>query len=758
MNINFRGNADAAKQKLPIAKTIAQNFADRTLKRGFRQDALHIELSDEVLLDVVYCFGITTVTLTGVYSEPDSKQKKKIVEHKKIWNQVMEGVLCSSGNLGAFTVFDGAIIPFYKGEYIQYSYGTILDTASTFFDETYHEGEFPRNFQLKYFYSIHSKSLAKLYTVPHGGEIGERNSIWAENFDIVLEHSDSYSAFNAGPSAQIKGGILRFAKGGDFQDSSVPEIIQSTPADAAINYPSFSPSGWCDTYFWINAAFGVSHEPVVYYRDARYFAGDEIYAFLSGTNTIGALYETYNGKNYYEVFYNIDIVIKVLYGELVYTHTTTLISHFFRRNDALCILDNGDNFTIGDQWYPACVATTLYCAKRNTVFVTTILPAGSLVWYSIILTANTHSISFPEKTPFHHAGNIFHVKDGALYKGTTTEEIFISNILGWNYSCTRFLYKNTTLNYTDTDPGMVVQHPADNEDGTVSVYELRIEDEVVVLDSIFTFSGISNDTYFYHSKEWETIVVKGATTGDGIYRYNNSTHSYDQLQDGFTDQEPVYISYDGTVVATKTMIYGGALTIPAVECVGVFWDHLHFVDKLSTGEFAIKDFTGKVLKLTPPGLYNFYELSDDSSLAVISKCVHTSDENKTASWILLVNFADGPLEFEECDRVGLREITFTPTPAGSRYWNDLNNWSYIEPSWGIKVASPTGNDILKLQHKAVITPYSERMETRLTEAGILQKQLIKTFYHKVFGIFERITDVRGKVSEDLLTTEITYEV
>lgn len=758
MNIIFRGNADVAKTKLSIAKALAQNFTNRTLKRGLRQDALHIELSGDVLLDVAYCFGITTLTLTGAYPEPESKKKKKITERKRVWNQVMNNVLCSGGNLGAFTVFDGAIIPFYKGEYIQYSYGTILDTASTFFDEIYHEGEFPRNFQLKYFYSIHSKSLSKLYTVPHSGEIGKRNSVWAENFDIVLEHSDSYSAFNAGPSAQIKGGVLRFVKGGDFQDSSVAEIVQSTPADAAINYPSFSPSGWCDTYFWINAAFGVSHEPIVYYRDTRYFAGDEIYAFLSGTNTIGALCETYNGRNYYEVFYNIDIVIKVLYGDLVYTHTTTLISHFFRRNDALCILDNGDNFSIGDQWYPACVATTLYCAKRNTVFVTTILPAGELVWYSIILTANTHSLSFPTKTPFHHDGNIFHIKDNVLYKGTTTEEIFISHILGWNHSCNRFLYKDTTLGYTDTDPGMVVQHPADNETGTISVYEIRVEAGVVVLESIFTFSGFDFDTYFYHSKEWETIVVKGATTGDGIYRYNSVTHSYDQLQAGFTDQEPVYISHDGAVIATKTMIYAGALTIPCVECVGVFWDHLHFVDKLSNNSFVIKDFTGVAIKSTPPGLYNFYELSDDSSLAVLSKCVRPSDTDKVASWILLVNFADGPLEFEECDRVGLREITFSPTPVGPRYWIDLNGWLYIEPSWGIRVASPDGNDIPKLSHKAIITPYSKRIETRLTEAGIEQTQLIKTFYHKVFGIFERITDVRGKVSEDVLTTEITYEV
>jgi hypothetical protein len=116
------------------------------------------------------------------------------------------------------------------------------------------------------------------------------------------------------------------------------------------------------------------------------------------------------------------------------------------------------------------------------------------------------------------------------------------------------------------------------------------------------------------------------------------------------------------------------------------------------------------------------------------------------------------LEFEECDRVGLREITFSPTPSGPRYWVDLNGWLYIEPSWGIRVASPDGNDITKLSHKAIITPYSKRIETRLTETGIEQTQLIKTFYHNVFGIFERITDVRGKVSEDLLTTEITYEV
>lgn len=139
----------------------------------------------------------------------------------------------------------------------------------------------------------------------------------------------------------------------------------------------------------------------------------------------------------------------------------------------------------------------------------------------------------------------------------------------------------------------------------------------------------------------------------GIYKLSGSSatllHAYAE-----NEIEPVYVSDDGSVVVTKKKIYFGERIILCNECCGIFIDHTHFLDKSGPEEFVIKKILpdSEIVVDTLSGYgHNFYELSEDSSVCVISR-FHTSLLNPgSVYYAVVVDFADPVYKFEFSDQV-----------------------------------------------------------------------------------------------------------
>lgn len=190
-------------------------------------------------------------------------------------------------------------------------------------------------------------------------------------------------------------------------------------------------------------------------------------------------------------------------------------------------------------------------------------------------------------------------------------------------------------------------------------------------------------TIFYPCNTVMSIKGTVDPAVDGVYRITpgssvSQVHCYTA-----TEMEPVYVSADGSVIATKSKIYGLGEVIDCTECCGVFLDHTHYVDMVQPDLFVIKEVTtGAVVDATVAGLYNFYELSEDSSACVISKCYKNPEDNTNARPAMVVDFADPVYRFELSDTVVLQYFPLalyqsnientvygypTGTPFGARY-------------------------------------------------------------------------------------------
>jgi hypothetical protein len=272
--------------------------------------------------------------------------------------------------------------------------------------------------------------------------------------------------------------------------------------------------------------------------------------------------------------------------------------------------------------------------------------------------------------------------------------------------------------------------------------------------------------------------------------------------------EPVFVSADGSVIATKTKIYLPGQTIECTECCGVFLDYTHYVDRISYDQFVIKEMlTGTIVDATIKGLYNFYEFSEDTSVCVLSKYYKYNTDDLTCGPAIVVDFADPVYKFEPSDVVliqHLDEIVFQSStenavygyagsiPYGARYrgvcsclcyasdfsYTERRHYIYCTPPGGITVHLPGGsvqcvlcnqckaggyNNPIRMTdeqirlNKTVIPQYTDASARRDNEDydGV---RLNKYIYHHVAKILRRrepgLTPLDVQVVSDVTTKRV----
>lgn len=310
----------------------------------------------------------------------------------------------------------------------------------------------------------------------------------------------------------------------------------------------------------------------------------------------------------------------------------------------------------------------------------------------------------------------------------------------------------------------------------------------------------------YHSRNMKIVAVMGSLDTDGIW-VRDSIGVYSRLDDPDTSlpfeiigREPVYISDDERCIATKTSIWvDGVLVCRPTHCCGVFFNRTHYVDKISDNQFAIRilDEAGGIVDTTPAGQYNFWEMSDDSSMSMFSR-FYIDDDNEAANdspepagVVLIVDFADESYKFEHTDRsVQYRFVAGELSEYGKFYsYYTADNldgipygrrtaeyyvigtesfYTYCEPTWGV-----CGNDFIEYgshrelhmfpawngsdyvvgplagEHTRIRALYATvsvcypDADSRRQSGSFDGKRIIKHVYHHKIGILERTKDGIG---------------
>lgn len=273
--------------------------------------------------------------------------------------------------------------------------------------------------------------------------------------------------------------------------------------------------------------------------------GDSIAAYFNGSCFRNETLDK-EGWPYYETTYDVDIEIRALINSELVSFSKNILDHTFTETDGVW----GDYHTFSP-------GMDIHCAPRNTVFIISPIRVGvfdGMGDFQLMVSGMFSGFvpyGYFRGNPVHVSCNVLMINGGVLCYGTLSVDLFVSKIRVWNYDCFLFLYEDTTSTYA-VDGGNS-PYKALSSPGSYTIYKLTPSASDISISSVLTFSGFGNPAYIWYSKNWETIVVKGSTAEDGIYRYSSS--GYTQIQSGFTDIEPVYISPDGNVVATTTKIY-----------------------------------------------------------------------------------------------------------------------------------------------------------------------------------------------------------
>ena len=257
---------------------------------------------------------------------------------------------------------------------------------------------------------------------------------------------------------------------------------------------------------------------------------------------------------------------------------------------------------------------------------------------------------------------------------------------------------------------------------------------------------------FWFSENYETIMLKGTASNDGVWvRSGNSYSALVSDVSGYV--EPVYISRDGTCVALKDKIYiNGTLVQEPEECVGVFHTHTHYVDKISASQFAIKDMSGNVILTTLAGLYNYYELTDDSSYALLSKIWWNESDNVDTDVALVVSFCDGPLKFETCDTPLLRQKNPEALPISPRY-NITSGYAW--PNTWCRAFMP-GKETATVYYKQNARTLVSCREDGFAERAhnYSESERVSAFlWHPDLGLLKRLQNTTSIIPYDVLHWE-----
>lgn len=728
MRLYFSGDEDVCKHHLPVVQARANEFAALTKKRGLQQNTTYINFDDTGAQAVVsYCFGQLNVGISAPYRGGESA--KEVIERSRLyeWNFVFALGEVNGYGLGAFLSKEYIVVPVFKSG----ATVTLVELKSSDVS-MYYDENFPlagSRYNNIFGFGVTSKSLFTVLTRYNFTDV--YSVLAAESGDILYSTIWTSSGYVPRMLPE-KSGTVYFITGGDFTDDLVPEVVLPYTKSTQITRNARtqdSANGY--SYFYIGSFFGTPPVFSSFYQIPFYGRGEEIYAELEGTQSLDGTYEVYDPTRLTvnKVRYNTDILITYKYNDAIISHREVLLDHAFSHyvDSNLSFFDETTNPRLA---FPTCVNMVPYAAPRNVVLMCTVVDNGTdavLVFFSPSLMLNTGLALYQL------SNNVF-VRNGASVVSNTVDvPMIISNILRWSYDCKRFIYKEVTFSIPDYLTRMGDITPT----GKLLIYEIT---SVASMSVVFEITSYSASTIIWHSKNFDSLVIKGTPTQDGVYKREGS--GYTKLFD-FTDEEPVFLSDDGSIIAVKTKIHMDGVTYPCTECVGVFFDKAGYVDKLATDVFQIKTFAGTVVEETPAGVYNFFELSEDSSFCVLSKYYQGTDPGGNGN-ALVVDFADGPLHFEETNLKLSQSVT--TVRQGRRYLGD----AYIKPPWALYFSAD--ETLIALRTKVLCVPYSDSFSFR---SNILNNSFrrLKHFWHFKLGVFERLLQMRERIPDSLLNQE-----
>lgn len=776
MRVFFSGDEDVCKRHLPVVQARAYEFAKLTEKRGLKQNAFSYSFDDTgATVRGAYVFGELSVSIDAPLVSSDPKQRAIRTERNLYeWNTVFTGDYPTVGKLGFFLTSSGALkIMFQGGASI-----TVKGEVS-YFDIDF---KFDPVSILSGSGIYGDVTFADIYTLDLA--VGVTQAGWSlvlVNFDTVYDNTEyggyDWRYWKWYASANVALTDDRFEsrcvdEPGDYQNRIAPEYGALTT----------------DTDVMYNGIVGIAGQPSNNLfripNDWPGVSGGSL-AVWPDVSPDGSLITSMNG--------------------IVAATSEEWHESSGEPNDESYVLYYG-------------VKTTLYVkgSRRNKDKTTT---SFSFQLFDEAYGPNIYNI-WAEDVNGQQAGIAYF---GALPFGATTSagnviitfsmpQLSGDPLPAYNYFAKGLGTKTWIAGYDSTVLGTISEHVVTAQDEPITLVKLNdgsgrffkvLLFTAAEIKTLLSFNSVSGTTncFFFYSPNLDLVVVRDAEAGNGIYRLVGD--AYVQIQNGFDDLEPVYIAKDGTCVATKTNIYinGSAIEIPPVECVGVFWDHLHYVDRISVSQFAIKTMAGEVVATTDDGLYNFYELADDSSFAVFSKYYVSVEDDQTTDVALIIDFADGPLKFETTDTKLVQHIDPAyyigenydyygwsgGVPFGRRYKSFCSCYCnltgsnryhaiYIPPqTWGkrmngfghycelcvetSRIVSPYyDNHSTAYKHqKALCVSYSDAFNKRQVDGFPDTLRIHKHFWHPSIGYLERLLDTMTIIPPDYLH-QITEQV
>lgn len=770
MRIFFSGDEDVCKRHLPVVQARANEFAKLTEKRGLKQNAFTYSFDDTgAVVRGAYVFGQLSVSIDAPVRLSSGQKKETIIEVKSPEWIYVYPLECTGGGLGAFFSVNTLLIPRYKDGF-DFVYSDFVYADDTPWFDSYtmsHSSSADlRNVNGFLFIRGVSKSISHVATLLNGTLYG---AVTAYNFDKVRSNV-WFDGYSPSPAVMLSADTMYFVTGGDYADTTVPEVVRSAIRPSGRDIKVYGSGSSHASVLWKgefpfpayndpppkSGFLGVGQEPGS--MGVGVARGDNITVHLEGSQSMAGFEKAGEGAfiyhRYYYTLYQYTLFVKVFDGETLHSFEAQLLdvnvgqsSSFFNVFQGLDEYDNS-------KYSATTIATNVRCAPRNTGFITGFLRSPHLTtemgpqklmspsMYDGAPPTGGEGGIVPNSNFVKVEFNFFTVQNGTFYTGLVDVDIFISYISRWNYDGTAFLYIDVTYEHTY---GNFTQL------GSYTIYGLELSGGLTLVP-LLTISGVSNPAYIWYSKNWETIVIKGSTSEDGIYRRESG--SYAKIQDGFTDVEPVYISHDGDTVITQQKIYRKNLpTIECVHCVGIFFDNEHYVDRISDSQYAIKNMIGEIITTTPLGLYNYHELSEDGSFAVFSKYyTDPAVDNTSSEEALIADFVDGPIKFEKTDKVFTQQLSANPI-LGERYLTGSEYEGYVAPPWCHDFYASIAKNITRIRRKRVVTTYIDTFELREKDSPPT-KRIVKHFWHHAFGVFERVLDTLTPIPESMLYQQI----
>lgn len=812
MRIYFAGNEDVCRHHLPVVQSKANEFAEMTKRRGLQQNTFYLTFDDTGAQAVVsYCFGQLSIGISAPF--PPSGGEKEVVERKRLyeWNKIADtGTIAGgqkqvlfSSNAIYFCDFDAGGVGIALGE-ASLAELQMPDETKAFAGLN---GNLPFRFGYPYstkfpFYLTILCGFQQSFVPVYQGEYLPPYGLFRTDFltyrpvqyykgDYIYTQVDSTSYFVSFPTGDVwLSGYnvcwqLLDENDFNFGEDGYP-VINNQPA----NHNLFNAASCSSPFVYSGSGLwsGSNLEPV---PSSTAPAGGNLAVWISGETSVEALINEYKSdpdqpesirlySSRLSLTANVGILnalndfevktFNFLTDFLVTTPSPSVMDAI--RQDTRAPVHYIGGTVVGDNLIDGSFALTMpgYTVThiRNIAFVR--LVADKSYGGGVANGTNNHIIP-PDQLTYVF---VYEDNDVTMYN-------FVSHITGYDIVWGQPAILGTGphaaamgsagVSYLefigDTYTFFGIKYTAGNE--ILGIYELkfvgteaRLYEHITFFDRIYEYLqcytySICRQMLVWFSEGCELFMVKGSPLSDGVWR-KSGTSCTRIISDVSMYSEPVYISRDGSCLAFKDKIFiNDILVATPVECVGVFHTHDFYVDKVSTAQFAIKKLDGTTVSVTPDGLYNYYELTDDSSYAMLSKAWVTlpglEQESRATGNVLIIAFADGPVKFEMADRSLSREVPNRDTRTTSRFL--VSGTSYISPLTWCRLFAPGLSTALAYGRQPARTLVSCREDgfaERLYNFAPEERVSAFLWHHKL-GLFRRLMNTVTEIPYDVLNTE-----